>query len=764
MDMATAPLGTLLRHIHKAGTSRSLQQWTDRQLLDEFAAGHSESAFATLVSRHGPLVWRVCRRVLNHEQDAEDAFQATFLVLARNCGSIRQRDTVGSWLHGVAYRTAMKAKRSAARRRHHESRLQPVAPPPSPNWDEVQTVLDEEVQRLPSRFREAFVLCVLEGHGSPEAAAGLGCKEGTVKSRVNRARRLLEERLARRGIQLAALLGALSVAQGSSRAALPAALADATLRFGLHVAAGESAAGVIPSHVAALTAGVTRAMFLTRQKISVFVLLVAGLLAAGAGLLMHQAPAAEQPKPATAKPLEKVDANAIAYGGRVLGPDGKPVPGAKLYLSMAGTQWQPENQRPITGAEGRFRFTVPKATFGDSFTIVGAQAPNYAPGWVQVPIGARRDNLTIRLVADDMPITGQIVDLEGKTVAGATLRVLQLSAAPDEDLGPWLEAVHAEKGAAPRRKKEEPSLKHWTLPHSPKATTDAQGRFRLTGVGRNRIARIQLDGPTIASAYLHVVTRPGKAIAVTRYEGWPATVYHPASFQHPAGPTRPIIGVVRDRDTKKPLTGVTIESNKLANDPVPGRNIVQTTTDSQGRYRLVGMPVGQGNKIRVVPTNDQPYLSVHAEVLHRPGLESVTVDFELKRGIWIEGKLTNKATGKPVQGHVDYLALLDNPNLKDHPGFNGTIPPWRGIATKEDGSYRMVGLPGPGLVVVYYQGDRYVLAPKRDDEYRIKEPTLYTAPVQLGLPINYCAIARINPKAGVAKVVQDLTVIPAGRR
>src|SRR5919204_2392641 len=118
--MATTPLGTLLRHLHQLAAGGRAQQWTDRQLLDDFAARGNEAAFTALVSRHGPMVLRVCRRVLNHEQDAEDAFQATFLVLARNIGSIGKREALGPWLHGVAYRTAMNAKRTAARRRNHE--------------------------------------------------------------------------------------------------------------------------------------------------------------------------------------------------------------------------------------------------------------------------------------------------------------------------------------------------------------------------------------------------------------------------------------------------------------------------------------------------------------------------------------------------------------------------------------------------------------------------------------------------------------------
>src|SRR5215470_4874381 len=138
--MATVQLGTVMQYIKGLAAGRAGRQRTDCQLLDEFAARGDETAFACLVERHGPMVLRVCRRVLRHEQDAEDAFQATFLVLARHNDSIRRRETLASWLHGVAYRTAMKARQGAARRRNHEAELRQRTPPPAarPTWDDVQ--------------------------------------------------------------------------------------------------------------------------------------------------------------------------------------------------------------------------------------------------------------------------------------------------------------------------------------------------------------------------------------------------------------------------------------------------------------------------------------------------------------------------------------------------------------------------------------------------------------------------------------------------
>src|SRR5579885_2554981 len=166
--MASAPMGTVLRHIRQLARGAAPER-TDRQLLDDFAARHDEAAFAELVSRHGPMVLRVCRRVLRHEQDAEDALQATFLALASSAAQVRRREAVAGWLHGVARRIALKARRTAARRRRREGQAQTPASssPPGLLWEEVRAVLDEEVQRLAEPFRSAFVLCVLEGQSGP---------------------------------------------------------------------------------------------------------------------------------------------------------------------------------------------------------------------------------------------------------------------------------------------------------------------------------------------------------------------------------------------------------------------------------------------------------------------------------------------------------------------------------------------------------------------------------------------------------------------
>jgi RNA polymerase sigma factor (sigma-70 family) len=268
-------------------------------LLHCFIAHREESAFATLMQRHGRLVWGVCRHVLRHVQDAEDAFQATFLVLARRASSIRKGESVGSWLHGVAYRVAVRLRRAAARREARERTAAPSAVTTSTDLAlrELQAVLDEEVQRLPEKYRSPFVLCCLEGRGRKEAADELGWKEGTVSSRVAEARRLLRQRLARRGVALSAALCAVAIGGGTASAAVPAALADATAR----AAVGQ---GGVAGHVLALTERMVRAMLITRWKVTAAVVLVLALAGLGVGLVAAGAPAA---KPAAPRQAARAD-------------------------------------------------------------------------------------------------------------------------------------------------------------------------------------------------------------------------------------------------------------------------------------------------------------------------------------------------------------------------------------------------------------------------------------------------------------------------
>ena len=273
---------------------------TDRQLLERFARQRDESAFSVLLTRHGPMVLGVCRRLLGREQDAEDAFQATFLVLARRAGSVRWQDDIANWLYTVALRVARKARVTMVRRREAAPPSERAAEGSLPSADldrrELRTVLDEEVARLPEKYRAPVVLCYLEGKSYGEAARLLGWAEGTVSGRLARARDLLRGRLARRGL---APTGAALVAV-LAPGALPASLAAATTLAALSFAAGGSAAA---PHSAGLAEGVLRTMYLAKWKVAAGVLLAVCLVGAGVGVLARPTrPDGEPQHPRDSKP------------------------------------------------------------------------------------------------------------------------------------------------------------------------------------------------------------------------------------------------------------------------------------------------------------------------------------------------------------------------------------------------------------------------------------------------------------------------------
>jgi RNA polymerase sigma factor (sigma-70 family) len=288
--MTTAKAGPVLRHLRTL-TAGHDDATPDDQLLQRFAATRDEAAFAALVRRHGPMVLGVCRRLLRQEQDAEDVFQATFLVLARRAGAVRRTQSVASWLHGVAGRLSLKARTGAARRsaRPLGAVNEPAADPPDElSWREVRGALDEELGRLPEKYRAPLVLCYLEGLARDEAAARLGCPLGTLKGRLERGRDLLRRRLTRRGLALSAALAAVALERGTLSAALAAATARAAVAF----AAGAPSA----SAPVALARAALRATALARWKVAAALLLGLALLAAGAGL---PAPPAPDAPPAT---------------------------------------------------------------------------------------------------------------------------------------------------------------------------------------------------------------------------------------------------------------------------------------------------------------------------------------------------------------------------------------------------------------------------------------------------------------------------------
>jgi RNA polymerase sigma factor (sigma-70 family) len=310
-------LNAVVRFARNLAGPRAERDETDRQLLERFAAGGDQAAFAALVERHGPMVLGLCRRVLHNAHDAEDAFQAAFLVLVQKARALGQPERLGNWLYGVAYRTAVKARTRSARQRARERRATP-RPPAHPesaaDCPDLRPALDEEINRLPEKYRAAFVLCCLEGTSNEEAGRLLGCPTGTVQSRLSRARQRLRSRLVRRGLALSTGVLAADVAIPEATAAVPAALAADTIQVAALVAGGHAAA-VVPPQVVLLMKGVLRAMLRTRiMHFAYLVLCLAAL--GGAALYGYHAVAHAQAEPYVAQQLERSPPAAASPGPR----------------------------------------------------------------------------------------------------------------------------------------------------------------------------------------------------------------------------------------------------------------------------------------------------------------------------------------------------------------------------------------------------------------------------------------------------------------
>ncbi len=307
--MATA-LSGLMRRL-KVGLAADGEALTDGALLERFVSLRDEAAFAGLVRRHGPMVLGVCRRLLRDPYDADDAFQATFLVAVRKAASVRPRELFGNWLYGVAYRTAREARARRARRRAREKQADDMPHPPQAepeaDWGELRRLLDQELSRLPEKYRVPVILCELEGRSRRDVARQLRLPEGTLSSRLATARKTLARRLSRHGPALSA--GALAgFLAGGASASVPPGLARSAVRGAALLAAGSAKVAAVASpRVVALSEGVLKAMLLTKLKIASLLILAAAVAAAGVGVTGYRAFAADEEgnRPALGRADEK---------------------------------------------------------------------------------------------------------------------------------------------------------------------------------------------------------------------------------------------------------------------------------------------------------------------------------------------------------------------------------------------------------------------------------------------------------------------------
>jgi RNA polymerase sigma factor (sigma-70 family) len=776
-----------LRAIYSLGAVGDV---SDGQLLDRFLAREdpaaSEAAFAALVDRHGAMVLRVCERILGDSHDAHDAYQATFLLLVRKAHSIRCRESVGDWLFRIARRVATRACVDAARRRHRletlmgERRVSCADAGAVPSGDGPDHAeLIAEVDRLPERFRAVVVLHYLEGLSAEAIARRLGCARGTVLSRLSRARDRLRSRLGRRGESIEAVwpVGA-AASRPAWSGAVPPSLAHNTIRAAAALAlGGATIESVVPAAVAGLARGVARALVFSHVRAAACLLIMATLgvtigLAASLGAADEPSRAASgpgmpgPPRPASAKQQEtrppgKAREDVQVVRGQVLDPDGKPVVGAAIVLSRSDDSIvfgaEAQNRRLATsGAEGRFEAAVSSATIDEpgAENELAALAPGFGPGWIKLDRKTATDPMAIRLVRDDVPIEGRIMSLEGRGVVDATVSVSAILEPPDGFLA-------AQRARAGRGDDSDPWI-DWTRVRPldtetadllAPVRTGPDGRFRITGVGRDRIAMLTIDGSSIEQATAGVVTTSDPAFqpfTISDY-GESGIRLHGPRFELVAPPGRILEGAVRDWETGRPIPDAKVGSSW------PAR---ATTCDSQGRFRLIGMPRAGENHVTAV-VGDQPYFKVEQPLGDPAGLGPVQADIQLKRGLWIEGRVIDRTTRRPVKADVYYVASRANPLIKDYPG--AVIRDKYGVYRQPkypndaDGHFRAVALPGEGTLVVDALEWGYLSA--RPPVRRPSDNVVDSVESQLRLGI-FEAIVPIDPRKGDVAVIPDILLAP----
>lgn len=295
--MSQVAFGKTIQHMLRVMSS-DLPGVTDGDLLTRYLDAQDMKAYEALVRRHGPMVWGVCRRLLQSPQDAEDAFQATFLVLVRKARSVVPRSMVGNWLHGVARQTAVRIRAMAAKRSGRERQVTEIPDPAVAQkdiWSDLQPVLDHELSRLPGKYRAVVVLCYLEGKTRKEVAQELGWPEGTVAGNLARAREILAKRLSRQGLTVTGSVVGLVLTTHAASACPPSSVLAPTIQAATTLAAS----GAIPAKIAVLTDGVIRSMFMTKAKfVTVAILFLAGmgvLTSTGIGLFDNRTAADEKP-------------------------------------------------------------------------------------------------------------------------------------------------------------------------------------------------------------------------------------------------------------------------------------------------------------------------------------------------------------------------------------------------------------------------------------------------------------------------------------
>jgi RNA polymerase sigma factor (sigma-70 family) len=839
--MAGASMTAALRQVDRLFREGTLAALTDDEALGRYLDDGDEDAFAALVARHGPMVLTACLEVLRNTADAEDAFQATFVTLVHRAGSIRGRDCVGGWLRRVARRCAFRINAAALRRRRREQIAAASSPrtsgPPvgaSLERDELSRVLSMEIDHLPEPYRHPVVLCLQEGLPQSEAAGRLCVSVGVIRGRLARGRAMLRDRLRRRGVTPAVPIG--TRPEGIDSPLVPAAWVEAVL----------AAARDITARRAAL-AGWAGAS--ARIPAAALILVCVATLALGLASTMPT----PEPPASTAFPVQAarrsqlvstsatVDAKpttgsgrTIVLRGKVFGPEGRLVAGARLHLvADPWDPWANPVERGTSGVDGSYRIALPEETFRHNFddgtspqvriTLI-ATASGLGAGWVEFQAVERDGKPAMKpeyahdfQLAAEFPIAGRIVNASGKPVAGAVVAVRSVSQLAT---GRWEPVLAALQAFDPSFLMSVTNHSYkWSEPINPSAwkaiapaTTDAYGRFKIVGIGRDRLTDVRVMGPGVQPVNVSIVTRDDVADVTRAFRAkYPQKRKHQVFDPFPTivvDAARTVAGVVRDARTGEPIPGLSlgIWAQHIG--------IGGAETDANGRYRGVFSGNGPSISVYTYAHGRSPwperYLSAARQFSDARESGEIVADFDIQRGVVVSGRVLESGTGRPIvsapryychdkapiplrAGFVYYYPLAINAALRGRPAglfFEG-LSTGEAIAPRAeidgDGRFKLAVPPGPGVLLVraqpglpmlYDQADRwkesdglYRLFPYAPLTVRAKDDGApdgdsrslagFVGPISLA---TYHAYRVINPPADAAALDVEIAIARAPSR
>jgi RNA polymerase sigma factor (sigma-70 family) len=690
--MPTRTLTQIASHLRREAIPLDAAE-TDRDLLTRFLIAQDEAAFESLVRRHDRLVRSAISKVLSNAHDAEDAFQATFLVLVRRSKSIDWRVELGPWLYGVAHRVAVKA-RDASRMRSRKEK-QTSAKPGDLNagsdlsWREACALLHAELDKLPDHYRLPLLLCYLEGKTRDEAAATLQVTTGTVKGRLERGREILRNRLARRGVTLSA--GLFSAVASESVLACSSSSIAAVL---------EAVRGPTSPRILTLTQETAMSTILskfTRTATAILGLtVIASAVIAASSMQTIDAPD-EKGKvptpPSDVKPAEQAPKQPpapaapvmVTIKGHLIGSDKAPEPGATVAVWANGKKLG----ETTTTKFQMFQVIVPGPLPSDAKVV--ATKPDFAPDWTNVPADPEKTPVELQIGPDDGKIAGRVTNLEDQPVANLLIVIDRIGRPkPGKTIDD-----HIKTNSSPGSLNDLDSIPAEVLGLPTRVTTDKDGHFTIAGVGKDRVVRIITRGETTEHIHARIVTREIDEKLITP---GPRGVYvYGATGTLRLRPSRPIVGSVHDAKTGDPVPGlrVTDASNYLLHE---------TTTDKDGKFKIIGVGKQPQYSVTVSSLNEMPYFDHTLRLEDSPGLGEIVADFKVHRGIVVTGQVVD-SSGKPVAGQVHHVWTTDNPFLKEHPGFEerGRLIMSNWGELDRNGRYKLLAIPGPGVIDVRAQ-------------------------------------------------------------